>query len=347
MKMEKSTMKTLLSIFSWVLSATLMNGCGGGGVVSLQQNSAPGNASRGTTCSAGWLANVASAPCRGRIKNDPSWMKASGQGTLLYVSDIGNEDVDVFSYPDGKQVGKLTGFSEPNGLCSDAKGDVFVTDADSGDVIEYAHGGIKPIATLSTGGLALDCAVDPITGDLAVTFYTFPNTSGYFFVYKHARGIPTPYSGLYRTWYCTYDGKGDLYIDGFGNSGIVSIGVLPKGASQFTQMNVISQAGWAGGLQWDGTHLALGDQFADKFVPSRPLNAVYRLAPTGSGFFKIIETAPLGDAGDVVQFWLDKKTIIGPDARNGIVGYYAYPKGGNPSQTIKGFYEPVGATLSK
>ena len=78
-------------------------------------------------------------------------MSPAAAGPLLYVSDIGAEDVDVFSYPGGKQVGKLTGFSEPAGLCTDRKGDVFVVDSGSDRILEYAHGGTSPIATLRAG----------------------------------------------------------------------------------------------------------------------------------------------------------------------------------------------------
>ncbi len=51
-------------------------------------------------------------------------------------------DVYVYSYPQGKLTGKLTGFHYPQGLCVDKAGDVFVTNSvDRGkSVFEYAHG---------------------------------------------------------------------------------------------------------------------------------------------------------------------------------------------------------------
>ncbi len=49
-----------------------------------------------------------------------------------------------------------------------------------------------------------------------------------------------------------------------------------------------------------------------------------------------------------MQFWLDGKTVIAPDAMAETVPSFAYPAGGNPTNTLQAdFYEPVGAALSK
>jgi hypothetical protein len=47
-----------------------------------------------------------------------------------------------------------------------------------------------------------------------------------------------------------------------------------------------------------------------------------------------------------VQFWIQGRRVIGPDAGLKDVGYYKYPAGGSPSKTITGLGEPVGATVS-
>jgi hypothetical protein len=104
-----------------------------------------------------------------------SWMLPEGKGAdLLYVSDGGTDDVLVFSYPQGALVGTLSGFDNPYGLCTDVKGDVFVVNESADTVVEYAHGGKTPIATLNLGTPTLACSVDEHTGDLAVV--TPPDT---------------------------------------------------------------------------------------------------------------------------------------------------------------------------
>ncbi|HEY1656425.1 MAG TPA: hypothetical protein VGF86_15085 [Candidatus Tumulicola sp.] len=264
----------------------------------------------------------------------------------MYVSDIGNEDVQIFSYPAGKLVGTLTGFNEPNGLCSDSNGNVFVTDAYNNRIVEYAHGETQPLAVLSdTGATPIGCAVGPTTGDLAVTNYQHL-AYGTIAIYAHAQGTPTVYTGLWITFFCTYDGSGNLFISGFDAKGPVVIGELAKGASQVAIIPIGTQAGWAGGISWDGHHLALGDQYASKFNPSQPNNVIYQLT-IKDDLASVNKTMPLNGAEDVVQFWLRGKTVVAPDSSNENVGFFKYPKGGNPTKALQGFYEPVGATISK
>ncbi len=69
--------------------------------------------------------------------------------SLAYVSDSGTTGlVYVFSYPTGKRVGTLTGFYFPTGECVDKHGDVWVLNMSPEVIVEYAHGGTSPIATL-------------------------------------------------------------------------------------------------------------------------------------------------------------------------------------------------------
>jgi len=71
----------------------------------------------------------------------PSWMTPDAKlRELLYVSDDATYDVYVFSYPQGKLVGTLTGFAAPGSLCSDAQGDVFIPNVLTSTIVEYAHG---------------------------------------------------------------------------------------------------------------------------------------------------------------------------------------------------------------
>jgi hypothetical protein len=82
---------------------------------------------------------------------------------LLYASSL-PYSVYVYTYPKGKVVGFLSGFS-PRGLCSNQNGDVFV--ASRYGVYEYPHGRAKPIAIIAVQ-YPEGCSLDPTTGDLAV-----------------------------------------------------------------------------------------------------------------------------------------------------------------------------------
>ena len=77
------------------------------------------------------------------------------------------------SSPRGEPRLKLTGFATPYGECVDEKGDVFILNFDGESIVEYAHGGTAPIATLNDPGeKPSGCSVNPATGDLAVTNFS-------------------------------------------------------------------------------------------------------------------------------------------------------------------------------
>src|ERR1700723_2144701 len=56
-----------------------------------------------------------------------SWMEPNAKNkSLLYISDVYNKVVYVLNYPKLTPAGVLTGFDEPEGLCTDPQGDVWV-----------------------------------------------------------------------------------------------------------------------------------------------------------------------------------------------------------------------------
>jgi hypothetical protein len=263
---------------------------------------------------------------------------------LLYVSDsfpYGSNDVYVYSYPKGKLKGKLTGFNEPSGQCVDKAGNVFITNFGASQILEYAHGGTSPIATLSDPGYyPLGCSVDPTTGNLAVTNRLSTSfTAGDVVIYVDASGTPTSYtdSSFYYYEFCGYDDRGNLYIDGTTKGSALEYAELTSGGSSFSALNLDQSIGFPGAVQWDGAHLAIGDQSAA---------VIYRFAISGSTGTKVGST-PLTGSKDVVQFWIEGMKVIGPDAGLAHVAFYKYPAGGSPIKTITGLGEPVGATVSK
>jgi hypothetical protein len=198
-----------------------------------------------------------------------SWMLPEAKtDALLYYSD-GAESVFILSYPQGKVVGMLQGFYGSNGVCSDASGNVFVTTGGTETVVEYAHGGTEPIATLGDFGYyPFGCAVDPLTGNLAVAnLGAFNGYAGTVAIYNGAKGKPTDYTaqGFSRYEWCAYDGSGNLFVDG--DAGLTE---LPYGQQNFTNI-ALSVSGQ--GLQWDGQYLAMVN-------PSS--RVIYRIAVSGS-----------------------------------------------------------------
>ena len=171
------------------------------------------------------LANTTGSATTGVIvpypDHGPSWMAPDAKAqNLLYLTNYGANDVLVFSYPQDKLVGTLTGpFNLPDGDCTDKKGDVWiVNNAPSWGIVEYEHGGTNPIATLQDYGYYADaCVVDPTTGNLIVTNHqTYFSSAGNVAIYAHAKGSAKlyPVAGVSFVFFCAFDDKGNLYVDG-------------------------------------------------------------------------------------------------------------------------------------
>ncbi len=277
-----------------------------------------------------------------------SWMNPEAMKTnLLYVSDD-QGTVDVFSYPDGKREGTLTGFSGPSGLCSDPKGDVFVTDTGNGDIVEYAHGATEPVATLFEFGVYPEgCSIDRTTGNLAVTnFGSNPSGAGSVAIFDHAQGAAHLYTDPNFNVYlfCGYDNAGNLYIDG-ADSGTTQalFAVLPAGGTSFTDLALNQSIGYPGGIQWDGKNLAIEDVSTD---------TLYRVKVSGSSGSVVGTTHLSARSHLVVQFWIQGRTIVVPygtlNREVKKVGFWPYPAGGSPSKSIgvRKAAELIGATVS-
>jgi hypothetical protein len=281
-----------------------------------------------------------------RPDHGPSWMApAAKRKDLLYVSDQGTADVYVYSYPRGRLMGTLTGFEDPQGLCVDKAGNVFIVNQGTSNILEYAHGGTSPIATLSDSGyFPVGCSVDPMTGNLAVANLESA-TGGYqgnVSIYADAQGTPTTYTdpNIYYFLFCGYDNKGNLYADGetaASQSNTFAFGKLPRRSSTFTNILLDQTIYYPGGVQWDGNHVAVGDQ---------DVNAIYQFTISGTVGTKVGSTQ-LNGASTVVQFWIHREKVIGPDINSANVMFWNYPAGGTATKTITGLSEPFGSTVSE
>jgi len=291
----------------------------------------------------------------------PSWMAPDlAKQALLYVSNYGGSDVFVYTYPQGKLVGTLTGFHGPDGICTDKKGDVWIVNnygTQSGEnVVKYKHGGTKPIATVyDPAYIPVSCSVDPATGDLAVSnLSTYASGPGNLALFMDAKGNPkliaVPH--MSNVYFCGYDPKGNLFVDGTqtGPSTAFQFAELPKGKKTFEDITLKGVTiNFPGNVRWDGKHVAVGDQ---NYQAYPEISAIYQT--TGSGG-KIVGKTVFSDYGDIEGFWIQGKTVIGPDnCQNGCtdgysVGFYDYPAGRKPFKKLanKDFNAPRGSAVSQ
>jgi hypothetical protein len=251
-----------------------------------------------------------------------SWMMpGTSSGGLVYATG-GCGGACVLSYPQGKIVGSIIIDGGVWGDCSDSAGNVFVTN--NNQVLEYAHGGTTPVATLSLPGIeATGCAVDPMTGNLAVVFV---GGSVNVAIFPDAQGTPAVYSSHLTSVSCGYDNASNLFVSGVGRSES-GISELPNGATDFSVLAVKGKGslGNPGQVQWDGTYMTYEGSTQSDIKVSRIEISGSTARVLGTTHFK-------GKLRDAFQSWIYANRILIPYATGGfnskIIGLWAYPKGG-------------------
>jgi hypothetical protein len=316
-------------------AAAMLAGCGSGA----------SQAGLGSTLP---TAPSASQPSFGQSKSQhsdrgPSRMAPDAKASdLLYVSDVGTNDVYVYSYPKLKLKGTLTGFATPDGECVDKAGNVFITNFGTQQIFEYAHGGTNKTLTLSDPGYyPQGCAVDPTTGNIAVTNYSNSDSvRGNVAIYTGGGVAPAAYYTddiMYEMFLCGYDTKGNLFVDGerLGSGGIV-IAELPHAATSFKDMFLNQSIVGISGIQWDGGQLMIGDS---------TVGMIYHFTVKGAFATKVGST-PLGPTPVLDQFTIQGAKVVA--AYGGGTGLWNYPAGGSPIRVVENtsFEEPFGTAIS-
>jgi hypothetical protein len=258
----------------------------------------------------------------------PSWMLRSATGQdLLYVTD--GEYVKIYTYPQDQFVVTLGNFGSVYGMCTDTNGDVFIPEYYNNEVLEYAHGGTSPIATINTiYNFPTDCSVDPTTGNLAVTVFNEveilkDGNSGW--------SLPSYYtdSGLGIMNYCGYDNSGNLFVDGY--AGSYQLAELPAGSSTFTNISLTKNVKKVPyGVLWDGTDIVIASGWRSRKFPT-PL---YRYSISGSVGTLVGITKLRHSGGQFHAFWLQDGKIIGTSIDGEAT--WNYPQGGLPTGHIRG-----------
>ncbi|MGA2761286.1 MAG: hypothetical protein ABSF08_13325 [Candidatus Cybelea sp.] len=299
---------------SCCIAATVLAGCGG----SQPPMGAPG-------------AMPQTSAIATHAEGGKSWMlpEAKNQDLIYAVGGCGG--TCILSYPGGKVVGAISGYSgwDYSADCSDASGNVYIADND--EVAEFAHAGTTPIAIFSLpGDGARGCSVDPVTGNLAVVYENSPVA-----VFKPGSGEPVTYeSGLDAT-YCGYDNAGNLFVDGFLSGEKYGLAELPKGGSTFLALSVSQSVGEPGQIQWDGKYITYESG-------GYPPVVVFQLEVYGSQA-TVVGTTTLQDIRHAPrQSWIYNDTIIAPYSNHGQhathIGTWKYPEGGRPSKKVTRFY---------
>jgi|SRR5579862_813905 len=301
-----------LNVASLSAAALLVSGCGG---------------SEGQPSAVTVLPSAKQLQVVGHRK---SWMlrEATSEDLLYAVGGCGG--TCVMSYPNGKLVGTL---NEPQygiqAICSDKYGNVFLSNNTS--VLEYAHGGTTPIATLQLPGDSADgCSVDPQSGDLAIVFRT---SGADVAVFPNAEGTPNLYDSHIDSLHCGFDNSGNLFVNGF-NGHSPGFSELPAGTAAFNVLSIDSSVGAPGQVQWDGTYITYESTTKHDAKLSQ-------LAVDGSSATVVGTTKLEAIRNGAIPSWIYGTKVVLPFVnrapRAKKIGVWKYPAGGSPTKIYKKF----------
>ena len=272
----------------------------------------------------------------GHAAQGKSWMMPEARGrSLLYAADDYGGVVYVYDYPLTKFVGELRDL-DPYGLCSDKRGNIFVTGrtASISEVLEYAHGGAAPIATLQDANESpAGCAIDPSGGDLAVAnVLGNGNSDGDVVVYRGAQGSGTAYSDpdMNQPLWCAYDDAGNLYVEGVNTTDHeVAFAVLQKGSRSIQDFEISGVPDY-GGIAWDGKYLVV----AGYGLPSEQATDIYQVQVSGlTG--TIVNTIQLDGYRIEGGMTIHARDVLMPLGST-VIGRWPYPQGGEEVRVKRG-----------
>jgi hypothetical protein len=293
----------------------------------------------------GGVENVTGAMPQRVTDQDQTFVNRSNSyGSILYASE--HNFVTMLTYPELKIIGRFRypkNIELGQGCPNNATGTIYFPIAGhyvvhpGSALVEYADGGTKVIGSLNPpkGDYAVNCAVDPTTGNIAVVLGT-PHLAGFVGIY--ARGSRRPatykYSNLHWSASCTYDSSGNLFIEGETDKYKFLLLELPKGGSQLTKISLHAKTVTLGfPVEWDGSYITISSLSLETKVLTMD-----RISVSGTKATVVGTTELRGAAKDL---WIqgDNTVITGRCCSTNnasYVAFYAYPAGGKPQNIFKG-----------
>jgi len=299
---------------------------------------------------------------QGRLAQNDARQASKAGGPLLSVAHRSGHGADsesvvsIISLRQDKVIARITGYGYIGGVCSDASGNVWVSNHRRGQwyVDQFARGGSKEIDQLRAphrwSNLGA-CAVDPTSGNLAVMGANIDGANKALIW----SGVPSGKPAIYSLPFCpvsaAYDGAGNLFITGWacGSTFNAYFGELAKGSGHVALIKLDKQTGPFGGVQWDGTYVAVAVAVSHRRVH----RLLYRVQVSGTAGKVVGTVEPQGfymcycfgtPSG---LFVMHDGTIIGTAGKHGDgIWTWPYPAGGKRTQSIARYEGINGIALS-
>jgi sugar lactone lactonase YvrE len=268
--------------------------------------------------------------------------------TKIFVSDAANNVVDIYNTA-GKQLAQLTGFSEPQGLATDSKGNLYVADTANSRIQVYAPPYTKtPKSYADSGQYPAGVSVTIVGKVTYVGVTNIISTSGgpgSVTIYKNGKaGAAISNSNFGRVYFDSFDASGNLYIDGENSSGAVVVGEIAKATTTGKKIAVLKTKNsieFPGGIEVTTKGLiAIDDQDAATVYSYK--------APVKGSLGNPAHTTPVTGSSDAVTFAFTSTNadLWTADAGNEDSAEFAYPTGGSALHSIPVTGgEPIGVAI--
>jgi len=274
--------------------------------------------------------SMATLPAGSSAVRQANQHRNSAGSDLIYAAADGK--AYVVSYPQGKLVSTI---NEGGGdICSNGSGNVYLVVDNRVD--EFAHGSTTPSASFNVPSSSVGCAVDPSTGNLAVTFELASGNN--VAIFSSGSSNPVLFKADLDASTCGYDNQGNLFVTGYEDGNVEGVAELPENSSTFESISVApSIQGEYGRVQWDGSYLTIEAYDTGKRGPHTV--TVNRLSISGSGATVVGTTSIKGIKKSAFLSWLEDNRVVIPfgnaSRATPNIGYWKYPSGGRPVRTLK------------
>jgi hypothetical protein len=286
----------------------------------------------------------------------PHWAVLPAKGDfkgIAWVSDSGTNEVYQVT-PAGKITSMGSGWSEPQGLNTDSKGNVYVADTANSRVVVLNGKTGKAVTILTDAGqypvgvaindkgvIAVSNIISTSDGDGSVSIYsslkaTSPTGS--------CTGL------LSRDYFIGMDNESNIYLDGDdASTGAIDVGTCTTAGGTISNTGIVTSSYiFPGGVNVY-SKIATDDKKAKETLGVGDQSAfevhLYALPK-----YTVGAVVDLGGGSDEVGYSIDEKQNVAGAADAGLAeaNFWAWPKGGSaPASSITGFSEPIGITFVK
>ncbi len=257
--------------------------------------------------------------------------------TKIFVSDALNNVVNIYS-PAGKKLATISGFSQPQGLATDTKGNLYVADTNNSQILVFAPPYTKAPKKLADPGFFPAGVAVTIVG--TTTYVGVTNIcsapscgQGGFIVYKNGKaGKPIMSTLINRVYFLGFDAKGNIFADGQNSASAVVVGEIANATTTGKTFKVLTtgnSVSFPGGIKVTAKgKIAIDDQNTASIFTYNP--------PVGGKLGNPIATTALTGSGDAVTYTFvpGDTDLWTADAVNAAALEFAYPKGGAAVKTI-------------